>query len=208
MARVLGKAGVSLADVYDVEGSVSGVADLRSEEVQTVHEMGATIFSERLNAAITIITTGAIAQNIDFGVGLAQPLTVRRIVALVVIASTAGRTARAQVSITGGEAGSQTECPLFSWESGTGTDLERELRIEVDGVAAAHHQLVPGPSSIVSVPSFVVGSQGPIVDQSRVIMRGRTGAFGAGTVVVRCVLYQAFSEVEGISSFGLPVPSW
>jgi len=206
--KILGKAGVSLADVYEIEGSVAGVGDLRSEDVQTVHEMGSTIFSERLTAVTTVIATAALAQNVDIGVGLPQPLTPRRILALAVITDVAARLSRIQVSVASGPAGSQNEVPLFSWETGTGTDLERGVLIEIDGTVATHQLLVPGPSSIVSVPTLLVGSTGPITDISRIIMRGRTSGFGAGTVVVRALLYEAFSEVGGISSYGLPIPGW
>ena len=206
--KILGKAGVSLADVYEIEGSVAGVEELESGEVHTVHEMGSTIFAERLTAVTTVIATSGLAQNIDIGVGLTQPITPRRILALAVIIDTTARVSRLQISVASGPAGSQNEVPLFSWELGTGTDVERGVLIEIDGTVATHFQLVPGPSSIVSVPTLLVGSDGPITDISRIIMRGRTSGFGAGTVVVRGLIYEAFSELEGISSFGLPIPGW
>lgn len=206
--KILSRTGVSLADVYDVEGSIAGVEELRSEEVQVVHEMGGTIFAERLSAGIQVISSGAVLQNVNIGVGLSQPTTPRRILALAVIADTAARTTRLQISVASGPAGSQNEVPLFSWESGFGTDDERGVLIEIGGTAATHFQLVPGPSSIVSVPCLLAGSDGPIVDISRIIMRGRTAGFGAGNVVIRALVYEAFSAQEGISSFGLPLPGW
>ena len=66
MPKILSQAGDSLADSYDVAGSIAGVDDLITQDVQLLHEMGGTIFSERLTSQVLTIASGSIAQNSEY----------------------------------------------------------------------------------------------------------------------------------------------
>jgi len=69
MPKVLGQVGVSLADAYDIEGSIAGVDELVTRDVSLTHDMAATIFSERVSTAIRRSATAALAQNTLFDRG-------------------------------------------------------------------------------------------------------------------------------------------
>ena len=45
MVKILSQAGISLADLYNVEGSIAGIEQLDTRELPIVHEMSGTIFS-------------------------------------------------------------------------------------------------------------------------------------------------------------------
>jgi len=40
------------------------------------------------------------------------------------------------------------------------------------------------------------------------VLRGNTSAFGAGTVELTLLAFLSFAAQEGLSSAGLPIPSW
>lgn len=207
MPKVLAQVGVSLADSYDVVGSVAGVEELSTHEVHVVHEMGATIFSERVSGSVVVLTSGAIAQSTVFDASFGvDPLTPRRILAITVIVDTSGRTEQAQVSIGEITPGAEQDVPIWSWASGTGTDLERIIRIQQAGAAIGSEFLLqPGPGS--QVPNMLFGTQQPFPVPT-INFRGVSTAFGAGTVTMRAIIYTGFPGVTGISSVGLPIPSW
>lgn len=196
---------MSLADVYNVEGSIAGVDQLESREVQLVHEMGGTIFSERFGSNIMLVETAAIAQSLSFDIVAPAVLstTVQRILGVVVFANQAGRVAHAQVSVRDPTAG--REVPIWFFDDAV--DLEATIRIENNGAGAAAHTLFRPVQLFEGIPSLVAGTdQRSSVEQ--IVLRGTTTAFGAGTVVTTAVVLVAFSAAAGLSSRGLPIPSW
>ena len=66
MPKILAQAGISLADVYDVEGSIAGTDELLSEDVSLVHEMGGHMMSERCRSFVVTLATGDQIQNANF----------------------------------------------------------------------------------------------------------------------------------------------
>ena len=206
-ADILAQTGISLADIYDVRGSYAPVVRLASEEVVVVHEMGQTIFSERLSAELKRESTGAIAQN-DLWANIITdlPAIPARIVGLSVICSDASRISRATISLRSPIVGAVQEMPIWTWDPAE-DDTISVLLVDDNGAAANKDSLrmKSGPDS---TPSLVLGSTGPQATVPEIAFRGRTTAFGAGDVTTTMIMMLAFANLEGISSYGLPIPSW
>ncbi len=202
MTKVLSQAGISLADVYDIEGSIVGIDQLESREVHLAHEMGATIFSERLSQRTFRAQTGAIAQSTGFDVGISGlPNIPTRVLALIVTVDTTSRLANCAVSL-GNEEGVVQEIPIWAWD---GTN-ESTLRFLDAGVLGSDIALVSDPA-FDRLPTLLMGTDQPR-SMGTMVMRGTTSAFGAGDVTITLIAMVAFSEIGGISSYGLPIPSW
>ena len=202
MAKILSKSGTSLADLYDVQGSIAGIDDLLSNDVNLVHEMGGTIFSERVGATVVAISATALAQTVGWNVRFTLGDEIMRILALSVVTTTPGRLSQVSISISD-LPGSVTDCPIWIWKEG---ELEIVATLAIDGTDAARVVLVPtGPPLI---PNIVVGSDSrfpaPVLS-----FRGLTTTFGAGTVTPQMIVYflKAF-QGSAPSVKGLPLPSW
>lgn len=203
MPKVLSQSLVSLADMYDVEGSIAGVDQLVSEEVSLVHEAGATMFSERLSSAIRRRATAAIAQNTNIGEVITDlPLEPSRILGIQVMnagSTTVARVASLNVTLrdTGGR-----EQMIWMWD---GT-VEVQQVVDDGAAVAAFEVLRPEPTFNL-IPNFRVGAFAP-QSVADLAMRGVTTGFGAGTVTLVLLVYLAFAADAAVSSFGLPIPSW
>ena len=203
MGKILTRSGATLADVYDIEGSIAGVEALLTENVTLQHEMGGTILSERLISETRIFQTGDLLQSVNFEVFEGQPTVHSRIVALSVFADTASRIQRVMVGFFDGQTGGDTTNPIFSFETGTGSDFARVIRVRIGGSLFNIGKLIP--TDAVTVPVFQVGAP---VERQTLSAIGTTTAFGAGTVQLTVIVTRVFPRLEGISSRGLPVPSW
>jgi len=203
VVKVLGKAGTSLADVYDVKGSIAGVDELNSEEVSVVHELGATIFSERLNGFLFRLTTGAITQNTSFQLTLEVNLPIYRVLSVYVQIDTAARCTRAQVSLRQVQGG--REIPMFIWDGAN--DFESSIIIVENGAAASTDSALIQVSP-ATMPIIGMGVAQPALVGDEIVMRGTTSGFGAGTVVVVALIYIANPQGVIGPAVGLPVPSW
>ena len=204
MPKVLAQAGVSLADVYDIEGSIAGVDQLLSSEVVLSHEMGGTVFSERLVGSIERLQTGAVAQNTAFDLTLVTPPAgIFRIVAVYVQADLSARTSFVQVSLR--DPTTEREIPIFIWQ--VTNDLQSSIRIvENGGAAGTAAALIQ--ASPTGIPSLGVGAGQRVRVGEEIVCRGLTSGFGAGTVVHTMLIYLAVASVPGLPSVGLPVPGW
>lgn len=202
MPKILTKSGDSLADLYEIEGSIAGIEELDSRELHLVHELGQTVFSERLGGTIRSGATGDLAQNTAFDVLFATAFPgIWRIVNIVVLADVTSRLSHAQVSVQ--NADSSREVPLFLWDSAQGVEVT--ARMVVAGAGAADFQVLVG--SPLQLPSLGVGP-GQRDRMPTLAFRGLTSGFGAGTVELTALIYVAFTHTGGLSSRGLPVPSW
>lgn len=204
MVKILSQSGISLADVYDVEGSIAGIEQLESGDVTLVHEMGQTLFSERFSTFIRRASSGDIAQNNDFNVLLEDlPGVPTRLLGVTVITDVPARVLRANVLVRDPFAGTfGREALVWTWDGVN--DIEVHM---VDGAASTlHFALVPS-LGLSPLPSFCGGKQQPQIS-NELMLRGRTTGFGAGTVVITALYYIAFSQIGGISSKGLQIPSW
>lgn len=210
MTKILGQGGRSISDQWDVEGSIVGVGELASDEVFLTQEMGSVMVSERLGGRIQRETTGDILQSITWsGIITAAELNlpgVTRILGVSCITNNSSRIGRAGIYArdNGALSGTIQEFPLWTWDS---DDLEISVNMVDDGNAAANLTELRQVGPVQTIPSLLFGtSQRSQV--SEVAFRGVTTAFGAGTVEVIALLFLGISTVEGLSSFGLPVPSW
>ncbi len=205
--KILAQAGTSLADIYDVEGSVVGLESLDVGEVKAVHELGGTIMSERLTAFVQHTDGGALAQNLQFNFqGNDYHDQVTRILGVTLLTDFAARVRNACVSIQ--DLTNGREMPLFVWD--TADDPEPRVRWSIDGAAVgAFFHL---RSLFNQFPSLVLRT-GTERITTRLVCRGVNDAFGAGDVTVHMLVYIAFpshvAETPGEpSSHGLPLPSW
>jgi len=201
MVKILSQSGDSLADLYDVEGSIAGIDNLETRELPIVHEMGATIFAERLSGFVRRITTGALLQSVSYNAVITNlPAHITRILGVQVVADTGGRVSLAAVSIQ--QENGEREIPIYIFDSTN--DSESQVRFIENEVLATFESLNPG---VVQVPSLLIGSpQRQRVNQ--IALRGTTLAFGAGDVTITALIYIGFTHIGEISSRGLPVPSW
>jgi len=203
VVKVLGKAGVSLADVYDVKGSIAGVDQLNSEEVSLTHEMGATIFSERLQGFLFRLTSGDILQDISFDITLTINLPIYRVLSVYVQADAGQRLTRAQVSLRQTQGG--REIPMFIWA--VNNDNESTIRIVENGAAVGIDSALIQVSP-ATMPIIGLGSDQPALVGDEIVLRGTSSSFGAGTV--ECVALVYIANPQGViqRGVGLPVPSW
>jgi hypothetical protein len=205
VVKILSRSGSSLADVYDVVGSVAGINELVSQEVSLVHEMGSTLFSERFGGRIVRVTTGGEAQNTSFNtqfdVGNDVP-GVSRILGAQIICTSSSRLTRVQLSITSPEQINDQDLPIFAWQAGQASVGAEVLN---NGTVATYDLL----TSVIPVqtPNVVLGgdSESPI---NLLTLRGITAGFGSGTVTTTGIVYMGFSQPGGLSNRGLPLPSW
>lgn len=203
MAKVLSQAGNSLADVYDVEGSIAGIDHLETHELPIVHEMGATVFSERYNTDIRRAPTGAIAQNVAFNVFVTGlPPTPTRLLGVAVFADDATRVLQAAVFAREPDRG--RDMPIWVWDGTTSI-----ISTFDDNGSSAAFDLLVGSVAMNMVPTMVgaVGQPQPQM-VSDLVFRGLTTGFGAGTVAITALYYSANAQLGGVSSRGLPIPGW
>jgi len=207
MVKILSQAGESLADMYQAEGSIAGIEQLETRELPIVHEMGATVFSERFRLSILRIAAGATAQNTDIDVSVTTlPEAITRILGVQVFSDTVARVLSAQVSThspTLTPIAVQQDFPIWAWD-GTNSN---SIRLQDLNTIATFDLLTPVVGG--HIPSFIT----PGTDQGAfpvrdIELRGRTTGFGAGTVTLTALLYLASTFAGGISSFGARVPSW
>jgi len=196
---------MSLADSYDIEGSIAGVEELLSQDVSLVHEMGNTIFSERLSGRMVNFETAAIGQSTAFVGGFVTDLEVpvMRILGVEVMVDTVDRVADMCVSISQGAGTVGNEMPIWVFAGGSNY---RTVRFLVDGTLANQNVADPVPA-FTKLPNILVGRPQPETT-SIMNVRGTTTAFGAGDVTITVAVYLAFPQGQALSSRGLPVPSW
>ena len=209
MPKILSQAGISLADVYNVQGSVAGVDELDVNEVKAVHDLGPQIHSERTLGFIIRDTIG-IAQNTAFGFFIEDFAdSATRILGFSVLASVAGRLTHVSIAIRHA-IGNVREMPIWVWD--TADDVEKGIQWSDDGAAASaviYLQVVGD----VYLPTLLtrMGAERAMGGFS---IRGLSSGFGAGTVDVFTLVHICRpneSLVPGAgepSSHGLPIPSW
>ena len=203
MVKILSQSGNSLADTYDVEGSIAGIDELETHELPIVHEMGATVFSERFSGAIRRVTTGAIAQSTTWDLVLDNlPSGITRILAVAVYMD-AARVNEATVLLRD-ENG--REIPIFIWDT---NESRVTIRIDDNGTGVVTSNALINVAR--DVPSMLFGA-GQVQRVADIAFRGTSTAFGAGTVTVTALIYVGHSAIGGVpgntNSRGLPVPSW
>ena len=204
MVKVLSQSGNSLADMYDAEGSIAGIEQLETRELPIVHEMGHTLFSERYSSFIRVAESAAIPQSVAFDVVLSDlPAGPFRIFGIAVSGTPASRVALASVAVR--DPGNGREIPIWMFDSSS--DVEIGVRYSDDGAAVATRNFLRPVQLLEAIPHTQTGVGQPQSVRD-IAFRGQSSAFGAGTVVVQALIHLGFSQVGGLSSRGLPVPSW
>jgi len=209
MAKILSQAGDSLADSYDVAGSIAGVDDLVTQDVQLLHEMGGTIFSERLRSQTITLAAEGIAQNANFNATfdfddlVDSPV---RILGVQVVVNVASSIQCAQVSVAG--VGASGEMPFFVHDHDD--DDHGFIRLSVQGNAVATYYFLSARQ--INVPTLITRT-GDESQMPGLVLRGFCTGFGAGTVNITSIIHIAragfATPVAGDPrSHGLPLPSW
>lgn len=205
MAKIQARVGSTLADTYDARGGIAGLEDLRTPEVALVHEMGGTIQSERFSSFIRRGTTGDLGQSLGWEVLFENlPAGVTRLLGVTVFADVSARTERASVLLRDPLAGGGREIPIWIWDQATG--IFRVVRMDIEGSVASVPVLSPVEPNPY-IPTLLVHNDQP-QSVGEIAFRGQTTAFGAGTVEHVILLHIAFAAIGGLSSRGLPIPSW
>ncbi len=206
MGKILSQSGKSLADVYDIKGSIAGVDELRSEEVSLVHGMGETIFSERLVGEIRRMTTGDIAASATWDLTAVGGVGVYRVVGVYVQADVGARTSLAQVSLRSARQG--RELPIFVWD--TANDVSSSIRILDNGAAISTDAALIQANPMPMLPMLGIADGQRLQVGDEIVFRGVASAFGAGTVEVIALIYLAEASVGAarLPSVGLPIPGW
>ena len=205
MVKILSRDGQSLADIYDVEGSIAGIEQLETRELPIVHEMGATVLSERFTTRIFRIATGDLLQNITFRVQLdTLPETPTRLLGISVFADAPARLDIAAVLATDPTVGQ--DMPIWVWNAND--QIAELISMEDLGVQGNFSLLIP-QVGVNIFPSFTGGREQQDNMVSSLTLTGITSGFGAGTVDIIATCLLAFPRRDiNISSKGLPIPSW
>jgi len=205
MTKILSQSGKSLADVYDVEGSIAGIEQLETRDLPIMHEMGGTVFSERFQDRIFRIPTGAILQNADFRIQLdTLPETPARLLGIQVIASLPFRVVKC--AVLGTDPTVSQDIPLWVWDAAGA--LTEEVNMEDVTVGNDFALMIPHASANI-FPSFAGGREQQDNMVSSLTLTGTTTAFGGSTTEITALCYLAFPRRDGsVSSLGLPIPSW
>ena len=207
--KILSQAGTSLADVYDVEGSVVGLENLDVSDIKGVHDLGPQIHSERLIVFGLIANTGNVLQSANFNVELgAFPDSINRVLSVFVISDTATAMRFCTVSIT--DPDTDADHPIWCWSSVD--DVESFVRIDVGAGVATQFAMRPLSQVAGGLPTMI-GRTGATEAMPTLNFRGETLAFGGGNMVARAFI-QIMRPDPGApapghpSSHGLPIPSW
>jgi len=200
MVKIQAQAGNSLADIYDVQGSIAGIDQLETRELPIVHEMGATVFSERYVTTFRRLATGDQLQNTDLDVLVDNlPVTPTRLFAVTLFSDAPARLLN--LSLVLRDPLNLQEIPIWTWAVG---NFQPARFLDVPGLIAT--QVLQPQNTFM--PVMVGGSGQGAGMMHGIAIRGRTTGFGAGTVFVRALIYIGFAFLGGISSRGVPFPSW
>lgn len=200
--KILSQAGNSLADIYDVTGSIAGIDDLETRELGIIHEMGGTVFSERMGGAISRQSTGAILQDATWDLTFGVPSNVVRLLGVSILTDDPTRIGHATLSIR--DPSRDRELPILAWDS---NEPSIAVRIQENGGAIGVLFALVSANTGGALPSFLLGAEQPD-PMEELVFRGLTNGFGAGTVEVFGLFYTVFPQGGGLSSRGVPVPSW
>jgi len=207
MPKIQSQAGTSLADTYDIEGSIAGIENLESRDVSLVDEMGGRVFSERLLSFNLNTTTGNLSQNVTWAVTIGGfPDSPNRIINPGVIIEATGNVAHCSIAIRNTDTGN--EVPIFVWDDAV--DAERVITWSNAGAGALARLYLVNAMPAMPALNTRFGNAEIMGD---LIFRGLMSAFGGGTVEAIAVLHfmranRGNPQPGEPSSHGLPLPSW
>jgi len=209
MPIIQGDAGSTLAANYDVEGSQISISELLAQDVNLVHEMGGQIFSERARILLVKFTSIATAASTPFVLEQGGIVDApNRLLGFEAFGNNAGRVNNVSLAIRNTSTG--REMPVWKWQTAVGEMTEIFVHWSDDGAAAG--QTINYFTDVPFAAQMLLRAD-LLGNMPSLIMRGVTGAFGAGTQIVTGVatLLVPTSLNPGPgepSSHGLPMPSW
>jgi len=202
MVKILSQSGNSLADIYDVKGSVAGIDQLETRELPIVHEMGATVFSERFSTTIRRTAATGVAQNTDINAVITNlPVMPTRLLSVGVISDDGSRILR--LAIMARDPVANLEVPIWVYDAANFLPIN----LTNAGAVTTFDSLL-GNVQATMMPNMVGGSAQQPDMVSQLSLRGTTTGFGAGTVDVTAIFHLGFAFQRGLSSRGVPFPSW
>jgi len=203
MPKILTRAGESLADQYDTQGSNVAVDELVAGDVSLVHDMGQVLLSERMELQFLQISADDVSQDTNFNTThAAVPDTPTRLLQIAMIANQSARVLRSALYLQ--DQNTEKEIPIFTWDSGS--DSQTSVMWSDDGAAVATAWML---RATTLMPQQLLMRTGVLHGMPSMIMRGRTTSFGAGTVTLRCLMIVARpSGGPSGATVGLPIPSW
>jgi len=206
--KVLGRAGISLADVYDVEGSIAGIDELDVRSVKGVHELGAQIHSERVVTHLIRMASGALATGNVFNITAgAFPQSINRLLDVAFLVAGANTTEIANATVSIRDTDLTREIPIHSWDDAV--DPEVPIRWDNDGAGAAQFLLLR--PLVPFVPQLITRT-GDALLMPELVFRGIAAT--VATTVEMFAVIQLIRPDRGAppagepSSHGLPIPSW
>jgi len=206
--KILSQSGTSLADVYEIEGSIVGVEELDAQEVKTVHEMGGQIFSERLQQFFIRMDNGDVLQSVAWDISAgAPPDSPNRILSISVHADVTARVSFCSIALSNFV--TKREQVIWAWDSTI--DNTKVCRWRDDAGAVANTNVLQ-PVNKQQLPALMIRT-GDAQLMPHLLFRGQSLAFGAGNVecIAIVTLARANTRTPGAgepSSHGLPLPSW
>jgi len=102
-------------------------------------------------------------------------------------------------------AGGEREIPIWTFDNNV--DQEVVIRVQENGAAVGNTNMCRALNVQDFVPITLLGRDQRI-NAPDIAFRGSTLGFGAGTVTVIALIYIEFANLEGVSSFGVPLPGW
>jgi len=204
VAKILSKIGDSLADTYDIEGSIAGIDQLNSADVSLVHDMSQVMLSERLAGDLVALDSPATDASTSFNVTLASPTaTPSRIQQVSVINEVTNTVARlTHLAIYLRDRAGNQEVPIWVWDGTVSVQ-----RMAFDGTVVATVEILTPIPAFSTLPSMQIGA-GQQRSVEDFVMRGSTEAFGAGDITLRSLIYLNFPFSTGLPNRGITIPSW
>ena len=200
--KIRGRAGSSLGGNYDVPGGSIELGEIDGDAVHLVEEMGSRLFSERFSTSTRALSSTAQNQNTNFALFLGSlPDVPFRIQSVIVTVDVTSRLSRLSLALRSTRSGQ--EMPLFLFDGN-----ETTIDMDIDGGGTAARIALDPDQNYNPLPVLVAGPGQPQTMANFIVMRGQTLGFGAGTVIARAQFLLSFAQVGGISSLGLPIPSW
>ena len=211
MPVILGQAGASLADQYDVAGSIVNISQLNTSEIHLTHELGGVLFAERLGGQILRMDSTPVLQTIAWDIQLTQadlPSSPFRVMGVTVFADVGSRINHATLSMRDPE--TDQEMPIWVYDQNCSTCGVTTSRFIDDGQAVTQHQILTAVPGSIQVPTMMFGNDARVGFRLPAFAwRGTSLTFGAGLVEAVALIQIAFADqASGLSSHGLPIPSW
>lgn len=204
-AKIQGRAGHSMAACYDLRGSIAGLEEMDLATTVPVLEIDGRVFAERLQGAIRRLEIADIVASEVFNAEISNfPEGHWKLHGIQVITGSgeaASNINNLTVNLVSNDG--LNEIPIWVWDDGKA----QINRISIAGAAAGNADFLD-PHLGYTLPPIIISNAPARGAMDSIFVRGIAQAFGAGEFDINVFFYLSHVHVTGISSFGLPVPSW